>query len=84
MKNLNYEEIKKNYIILYKYWSGEEGADINHSFNREDAEKNFRENYTPYCDILKIQTVDEWINETSREIVSKLIKPLEKMLTKLN
>ena len=77
MKDLNIGETRKAYIVLCRYWSGEEGVDINYSFNKEDAEKKFRENYTPYCDILKTQTVDEWIDETSMEIVSKLIKPFE-------
>jgi hypothetical protein len=76
MKDLNLGKTKKTYIVLCKYWSGEEGVDINHSFDKDGAEESFRKNYTPYCDILKTQTVDEWINETSMEIVSKLIKPL--------
>lgn len=74
--NFDYGE-KKNYIITYKEFSGKEHLVEGTALSKSDAEKQFRRNFNPNCEIIKTQTAEEWIEEESRDIVKGLEKHIK-------
>jgi hypothetical protein len=69
---------KQKYIITYKDISGEKCTMDGEVVNKAEAEGTFKRNFNPLCKIIKIQTIDEWIDETSTKIVKKLMKHVKK------
>jgi hypothetical protein len=74
---------KQKYIITYKDISGEKCTIDGEVSSRAEARGAFERNFSPLYKIVKIQTVDEWIDSTSTEIVKKMMKSVKKDIGKL-
>ncbi|MEK6833340.1 MAG: hypothetical protein AABY32_04795 [Nanoarchaeota archaeon] len=74
---------EKNYIITYKGIDGKEHMTSGDATSKSDAERQFRNSFNPHCEIIKTQTSDEWVDDTSTEIVNGLMKHIKKDIKNL-
>ncbi len=65
-----------NYIVSYNGLRGEDRATWLKAINKKHAETKFRRIYNGLCKVTDVQTIDEWIDKTSTEVVSDLMKTI--------
>jgi hypothetical protein len=68
---------KENYVIRYKDIFGKEHIVEGEALSKSNAEEQFKRNFNPHCEIVKIQTSKEWIEETSKDIATKIIENIK-------
>ncbi|HPD82135.1 MAG TPA: hypothetical protein PK357_03490 [Candidatus Pacearchaeota archaeon] len=70
---------EQKYIITYKDLIGKECTISGDAFSKLNAGALFKKKFAPDCEILKIQTRDEYIDSVSEEIMNNLIKSISKL-----
>jgi hypothetical protein len=70
---------EKKYYVTYKDLVGKESLVEGNAFSKSHAEGLFRKAFHPSCEIVKIQTSDEWIKEVGEEIANDLMKNIQNL-----
>jgi hypothetical protein len=73
---------EKKYYIKYKDMFGKEHSVEGEASSKSEAERLFHRKFDN-CDIIKTQTIDEWIEEKAEEIADGMMKHIKKDLSKL-
>ena len=81
---MNLYRKKENYTITYKNLiTGRNCIVEGEASNTSDARELFERNFEDYCQIIKIQTSKEWIEEKAEEIANDMMKYIKKDIGKL-
>ena len=70
---------KQRYIITYRNLMGEEKLVDKEALSRLGARRFFSMKFHPLCEIVKIQTSQEWVEETSTNIANGLMKHVKNL-----
>lgn len=72
---------KQKYIITYKNLLGEEKLVEGDALSRINARRLFGMMFHPLCGIVKIQTSEEWVNETAEDVANGLMKHVKPLFS---
>ncbi|MCX6750226.1 MAG: hypothetical protein NTZ83_02110 [Candidatus Pacearchaeota archaeon] len=68
---------EEDYIILYRNSAGKEHSINKPAFDKLHAEILFKRDFYPGCEIIKIQTFDEWTKEVVEDIAKDMMEHIK-------
>ena len=70
---------EENYIITYKDLFGKKTLASGTAFSKANAMDLFKRNFNDSCEIIKVQTSSEWVEETAEFISDNMMKHVKSL-----